>query len=63
MVGHQAIGVDLATQFLLPFPEIFQIIGIVIIAGKNTLAVMITLDHEVVTVGKNEKSVVRHGGQ
>jgi hypothetical protein len=45
IVGHQAIGIELTSQLLFPFPQIIEILQVIAIVRKGHLAIMSTLDH------------------
>ena len=60
MVRHQTIGVHFAPKLSFPFLERTEIIEIIVIPGKNNLAVMAPLDNMVRVIGENETGLSRH---
>ncbi|MDP3013044.1 MAG: hypothetical protein Q8M92_02295 [Candidatus Subteraquimicrobiales bacterium] len=58
----QAIGEDITAELGFPLPEIFKVIGVIVIPGKNHLSVMATLDDMMRAIGKDNAGVTRHGG-
>jgi hypothetical protein len=53
MVGHQAVGVYLATKYCLPFLKSIQVIQIVVISGKHHLPIMTALDNMMRTIAQD----------
>lgn len=61
MIGHQTIGVHLATKLGFPFLERVEIIEVIVIPGKDDLTVMPPLDDMVRAIWENETGLSRHG--
>ena len=61
VVCHQAESVELAAESRFPFGEVVEIVVIVVIAAKDDLAVVTTLDHVVGLVGEDCAGRAWHG--
>jgi len=60
MVRHQAIGVHLAPELNFPFLVRIEIIEVIVIPGKDGLAVMAPLDYVVRAIRENETGLSGH---
>jgi hypothetical protein len=45
MVGHQAVGVYFAAEFLFKDNKVFPVIIIIVIGSENSLTIMSSLDN------------------
>ena len=63
MVRHQTGGIEAAAQLLFPFPQILKVILVIVVVGKNDLAIMPALDHMMRNIGENDPSGTQHGRQ
>lgn len=60
MICHQAVSVDFAAEFLLEIKEILQVVAVVIVSKKDTLATTPALDNMMRGVGENYSCCSRH---
>ena len=54
VIGHQAKRINLTFELVLPLRKVVEIKKVVVITGKDGLAIMTTLDDVVRIVGKDD---------
>ena len=56
MIGHEAEGVNLATELTFPLGEVVEVIAVVVLGGKDRLSVMTALNDMVGIIGDDDAS-------
>ena len=60
VICHEAVCVEVTTEFLFHLSKVRQIVAVIIIRNENRFPVMTTMDDVVRVVGYDQASETRH---